>query len=131
MEVREKATDLVQPLAQKDFFGETCTLLEFVRDQIRYVKDINDVETVHTADKVLELQRGDCDDKAILLAAMLLSIGHIPQFVAVSLDGYNYIHVWVQDNLHGNWIDLEPTEALPCGQSVALPSSARLMTYPV
>lgn len=124
MTIRGKAASLTKGLPQKDFPGETQRLLEFVRDEIRYLKDIEGVETIHPAPYVLAERQGDCDDKAILLAALLLSIGHTPRFIATSFAPGVFSHVWVQDLLHiqgesvPRWVDLEPTEPIPFGERV-------------
>lgn len=121
----------LQGLPQKDFAGEARRLFEFVRDQIRYVKDIDGVETLHPAEWVLAQRAGDCDDKAILLAALLLSIGHTPRFIAVAFAPDDFSHVWVQDRLAGGWVDLEPTESLPFGKSVPLTDAVATITMDV
>jgi transglutaminase-like putative cysteine protease len=115
-------------LAHKDFAGETRRLFTFVRDEIRYVKDIDGVETLHPADWVLGLRAGDCDDKAILLSALLLSIGHTPRFKAVAFTEDEYSHVWLQDYLEPDWVDLEPTELFPFGQSIPLGQAVSTIT---
>lgn len=105
-------------LQQKDFVGEARRILEFCRDQIRYVKDIDDVETLHDPVTLLKMGAGDCDDKSVLCASLLCSIGHTMRFIAVSFEPDTYSHVWVQDLLNGVWVDLEPTEPIPFGQSI-------------
>ncbi len=115
-------------LAPKDFAGEARRLFNFVRDEIRYIRDIDGVETLHTADWVLRLRAGDCDDKAILLAALLLSIGHTPRFKAVAFDPGDYSHVWTQDFLGGRWVDMEPTELVGFGQSIPLAGAFATLT---
>lgn len=115
-------------LPQKDFHGEARRLFEYVRDRIRYVKDIDGVETLHPPEWVLKLGAGDCDDKSILLAALLLSIGHTPRFIAVAFEPDVFSHVWVQDLLDGQWVDLEATESLPFGQHVPLRDAVRIIT---
>lgn len=138
MPIRQLAVELtttgfggVQGLPQQDFLGEARRLFQFVRDQIRYVRDIDGVETLHPAEWVLAQGAGDCDDKAILLSALLLSIGHTPRFAAVAFEPDQYSHVWVQDWLDGRWIDLEPTEVLPFGQAVPLVDAVDVMTLDV
>lgn len=118
-----------QGLPQKDFTGEARRLFEFVRDQIRYVKDIDGVENLHPAEWVMAIRQGDCDDKSILLAALLLSIGHTPRFIAVAFEPEAFSHVWVQDFLDDKWVNLEPTEQLPFGQSVPLKDAVATMTW--
>jgi len=55
--VRLLAIDLTTALPQKDFHGEVSKIFYFVRDRIRYVKDIRGVETLlATSIKTLELK---------------------------------------------------------------------------
>ena len=108
-------------------------MTEFVRDDIRYVGDIDDTETLHTAEQVLQQGAGDCDDKAILLAALILSIGRSPvRYVAAAFHTPGeFEHVWVQwcdIESSGRWIDLETTEPLPCGRSVDTRDAVDFMT---
>lgn len=120
MAVRNQAVELTRKLRQKDFRGEICALSDWVRDQVRYVKDIRSVETVHDPVTLLKVRCGDCDDKATLLAALAESIGHPARFVAVAYRPGVFSHVWAQarPGPGGPWIDLETTEPLACGLRV-------------
>lgn len=118
IDIRNLAVSLTRGLPQKDFQGEACRLLSYCRDYIRYVRDIRDIETLHAARTVLTTGSGDCDDKSILLGALLLSIGHSPRFIAVAFRPEQYSHVWVQDHVGGRWLDLEPTEPIQCGNRI-------------
>lgn len=117
--IRQKASELVAHLRQKDWGAEIAALFFFVRDQIRYLRDINNVETLHEADRVLTIGLGDCDDKCILLASMLETIGHPARFVALSFDGGQFSHVIVETLLgkppRGRWLALDPTENVAPG----------------
>jgi len=112
--IRRCALDLTGHLDQKDFDGEVKAIFEFVRDEIRYVMDICDVETVHSPDVVLDQGSGDCDDKCVCLAALLESIGHPTRFVAIGY-GADYEHVYCEAQLHGEWVALETTEPVEMG----------------
>lgn len=118
-------------LRQKDYEGEARRLHAFVRDQVRYVKDTNGVELLHDPVTLLQIGAGDCDDKAILLAALLESIGHTARFRAVAFEPEAWAHVWVQDWLGGRWLDLEPTEPIAFGRSVPLSGAFATMEQPV
>jgi len=143
IEVRNAAVDIVthgfhdgRGLRQKDFAGEARRLFEFVRDEIRYVRDIADVETLHDPVTLLRIRAGDCDDKAILLAALLLSIDGGPvRFKAMALAPDQYGHVWLQafmnDGAGGRWIDLETTEPVPFGVSVPTRGAVSFLTQDV
>lgn len=118
MRVRQLALECVRGALQKDYAEEARRCLEFVREEIRYVRDIDNVETLHTCDAILDLAQGDCDDKAILLAAMLSSLGHPVRFVVLGYGSGQWVHVWVQDLIYGKWVDLEPTEPIAYGNRV-------------
>jgi len=116
--IRELAVRLTNDLRDEDFRSEIERLFLFVRDQIRYVQDINDVETVQTPDYTLALGAGDCDDKATLLAALLESIGHPARFAALGFAPDQFEHVLVETRLGRGWLSLETTPVN--GQPAAL-----------
>lgn len=113
--VRQKALDLVRYLPQKDWTGQIHAVWDFVKNHIRYVRDIRGVETIHIADEILRQGQGDCDDKAILLASMLESIGHPTRFVAVGFQPGKFKHVFVETKIGPRWLALETTEAVRMG----------------
>lgn len=115
--IRQTALSLVNGANQKDWLEEVSRLFEFVRDRIRYVKDIKDVETLQTPDKTLEFQQGDCDDKSVLLASLLESIGHPTRFIAIGFAPNVYVHVYVETKIGNKWVALETTEPVPLGWS--------------
>lgn len=113
--IRQLALSLVHRNGQKDWYGEVRDLHQFVRDHIRYVKDIRGVETLQTPEKTLEIGQGDCDDKSTLLAALLESIGHPTKFIAVGFAPKQYVHVLVATKIGPRWIPLETTEPQEVG----------------
>ena len=94
--VRQKAESLVHSLPPRQWFQAIRALHEFVRDEIRYLRDPVNLERVATPEATLEIGQGDCDDKATLLAALLDSIGHPSRFVAVGFNGDGFSHVLVE-----------------------------------
>jgi len=115
--IRNKALDLTQSLPAKAGMSEIAALFDYVQNRVRYVRDINGVETLQTPEQTLEQGSGDCDDKAVLLASLLESIGHPTRFVALGFDGpYDYSHVIVDTRIGGNkWLPLDATEDKPMG----------------
>lgn len=115
--VRAKALELTQHLRQKDRLGEIQALWFFVKNNIRYVRDINGVETVHTPEQVLRQESGDCDDKALLLASLLESIGHPSAFIAIGTQQPGkFSHVMAATRMGATkWIPLETTEPVSFG----------------
>lgn len=115
MPVRQTALSLTSDLAQKDWFGEAKRIHQYVRDDIRYVKDIRGVETVQTPERTLINKAGDCDDKSVLASALLESIGHPTRLVAIAFHPGKFIHVFPEVRIRGQWIAVETTEPKPLG----------------
>lgn len=113
--IRQLALSLVRGNHQKDWVGEVKNLHAFVRDKIRYVKDIEGVETVALPEITLQLEQGDCDDKSVLLASLLGSIGHPTRFVAIGFKPRQFSHVFVETKIGDKWIPLETTEPVSIG----------------
>lgn len=106
--VRVNAQRIVQGCPTNDGMCEAASLQSWVRDNIRYVRDVRDVETIQFPEQTLQLKSGDCDDMALLLAAMLESIGFQTRFCAVGLNGLNYSHVLTQVMVPGSgWLSAE------------------------
>jgi len=112
---RNLAISIIRDLPQKSFVRQIHLLHEYVRDRISYVRDIAGVETVQTPDVTLNLRAGDCDDKAVLLAALLESIGHPTRFVAIGTSEDHYSHVFVETKVGSKWLALDPTEPFSAG----------------
>lgn len=109
-QVRETALELLAAVRPKDWRGEIDALFKFVRDSIRYTRDIRGLETLQTPPVTLEVAAGDCDDKSTLLAALLESVGHPTRFVAVGFRSPDsYSHVYVETRIGTRWMPLDPT----------------------
>ena len=121
--VRARAITIVQLSQPKDHPAEIRALFDFVRNQIRYVGDVVGIETLQTPDKTLLLRAGDCDDKAILLATLLQSIGFPVRFIVT---GYHepdvFEHVYLAVAMpDGSLLNLDPTEPYPMGWAPSNP----------
>jgi len=92
-----------------NFRDEAVALANFVQKYIRYVRDPHGVEQLH--DPIFMLNeimkgtaQGDCDDQALFLATLLLSIGAQPVFAIVRYNStsgsFNHIYTVVYDK---NW----------------------------
>lgn len=91
--MRELAQQLTQGLPSYDRVGEISACHIFARDSIRYVNDVEGVETLQIPPYTCELGSGDCDDKSILVNTLLACIGYQTIFYAVGLNGGFYQHV--------------------------------------
>lgn len=116
LSIRNKALALTQGLRQKDRIGEIRALFDYVQNNIRYVRDIREVETLQFPEQTMSQESGDCDDKSTLLASLLESIGHPTRFVAVGFKPGHYSHVFVDTRIGQNgWLTLDTTEPHPMG----------------
>ena len=84
---------LTRHLPSNDVQGEIRAIHAFVRDKVRYINDVEDVETLQTPDYTLKCGQGDCDDKAMLVNTLLAATGRKTFFLAVGLDEEFYSHV--------------------------------------
>jgi len=102
---------LVEDQKQHDFYAEAKIIQNFVRDQIRYVRDPRNIETIQTASKTLEIGQGDCDDKSILVCSLLECLGAKTRLVALAFDGNTHFqHVIAEVLINGKWYAIETTE---------------------
>lgn len=122
--IRDMAVSLVSGIRQRDWTGEVRAIYEYVRDNIRYTRDVSGVETLQTPPVTMDLEAGDCDDKSTLLAALLESVGHPTRLVAT---GYrtpqSYSHVYVESLIGTKWVPLDATVDRPFGWEPRAPVS--------
>jgi len=108
--IRTCAGDLVQFLPGMSYRQEVENIFNFVAGNVRYLQDVNGIDTLQAPDVTLQLRRGDCDDQVMILCALLESIGHPTRFVAV---GYTqagiYEHVFCETRIGNEWVALDTT----------------------
>ena len=113
--IRQTALEIVENFPQKDYAREIAAIHAFVRDDIRYVRDINDVETLQYPAITLDIGQGDCDDKVILAGSLLETIGHPVRLVAIGTDPFRYTHVLHETILKNKCFSVETTENVALG----------------
>lgn len=119
--IRQTALQILRTVPEHDDRAEVAALCEWVRDKIRYTRDVYGVETLHTPERILDLRQGDCDDKSCLLAALLMSVGYPVEFAVMRYQpGNSYDHVCVAALLPraGEVVLLETTEQVAPGEIV-------------
>ena len=113
--VRFLAEQIVRGVKPKSYIEEAQAVQEYVRDHIRYTRDIRGTETLSTPEQTIQRGLGDCDDMSLLTAALLESIGHPARFVAVGRQAGNFCHVLVETRIADRWYAVETTENVPFG----------------
>lgn len=110
---RDLANQITAGIPAKDWQGELAALCDWVRQNVRYALDPNDLETIQAPNITLELGYGDCDDLAILLATLCECAGHPTAFAALGFGHIGeYAHVLVIASGAGEqeFVALDPTE---------------------
>lgn len=116
--IRELALKIVSQVPEKQWRKEVDAIFKWVQKNIRYVKDVRGVETLHTPIQLLRLRQGDCDDMSIMAASLLESLGHPTRLCAVGVNGGEFSHVFSQTKIGGNWVTLECTvKDFPLGKT--------------
>lgn len=104
-----EAKKTLRPLAERicaglepgDYNSEILAIYAFVRQHIRYARDIHNVEYVKAPMRLLETGQGDCDDIACLLASLCMSMGNECRFLVVGFENKIPSHVFCQVAVRG------------------------------
>lgn len=115
-EIIQAAGGVVYTTPEKWELGEACALFEFVRDHVRYVRDVHGAETLAAPWITLARRMGDCDDQVTLLGSMLEAVGYPVRLVVAAYRGPGqWEHVYLQVFAGGEWVSCDPTEHQPIG----------------
>jgi hypothetical protein len=117
----------------RDQKGETARLLDWTQKNIRWTPDIGDAETLMAPHRTIQFGAGDCDDSAMVLAALATSIGIPNRFKAIAANEQwpqEFTHVYNELKIGGRWVAADPSvEGMPLGWES--PKIFRVMTEDV
>ncbi len=85
-EVRRAAVRIASKYPGAQDFKQARAIYQFVRDDINYVSDPKGVEYVQSPEETLKVRGGDCEDKAILCASLLMAVGFEAALVFADVD---------------------------------------------
>lgn len=99
---------------EKNWEAEVSAIFYWLRNNVRYTLDPNELELFQRARRSLENRTADCDDQVILAGAILQSVGYPVRIVIIdtgSDEGWNhvYIHVGVPPMGPKKWIAFDLT----------------------
>ncbi len=86
-------------------------LYRWMTRNINYVRDPWNIERIQSPDVTLRQKAGDCDDHAILSAALLQSLGIQTGFRIVSRTGRTYDHIYTVFRSPSGWKSFDTTVA--------------------
>lgn len=84
--------------AERDWDAEIRAIYDFVRANVRYGHDIREIDTYQSPMRTLESHHGDCDDLAVLIAAMAKIAGYPVKARVIRTEGaedWNHIYALV------------------------------------
>lgn len=108
--IRQTALNILSNagVAQRDVLNEARAIYFFVRDRIRFRRDVVDVETLSYPTLTLANRAGDCDDQVVLLNSLLESVGIPTRMVAISqVPERQFTHVYSQALVKGRWFAMD------------------------
>lgn len=109
MKVRDLVEQICSTLQQGDYASEVLACYYWVCQHVRYLRDPHGLEFVKEPARTLESRSGDCDDIAVLLAAMMMSCGNRCRFVLVGFkSGGEPSHVYVEVLTPNGPVALDP-----------------------
>lgn len=105
---------------EKDYWGEVRAVFNWVRANVRYVRDIHRIDLFQQARRTIQTRSGDCDDYNILIAALLMTIGYPVRSKTIQTkDSEDWNHIYLQVGLPpGNprvWKTLDASVPRPAG----------------
>lgn len=80
--IRQLANQILNSYGVFGSMGDTSSewqelraIFDWVKNNIAYRGDVSCIDSYHTAERIVELRGGDCDDMTILLDSLLASVG--------------------------------------------------------
>jgi transglutaminase-like putative cysteine protease len=119
--VRDAAQELVRMLPARDTFAQAQAIREFVAQGVQFVPDPRGVEVLTSPAKMLadiaarRSTQGDCDNAAVLSAALGKAIGLRAQFVVLGFFSPDapYSHVYTRLQTAQGWLQMDTTKPAP------------------
>jgi len=113
---------------ERDWKAEVIAIFNYTRSNVRYTRDIEQVELYQRPARSLEIGIGDCDDLTILLASLLQAVGYPVKLRVIGMKGqrmYSHIYLLVGLPPHApaHWMALDPSRPEPPGWE--LPANQR------
>ena len=115
------ARHIVAGLSGRDQLAQAFAIREWMETHVRFIPDPNNVEVPRPPDEMLEevesrfTVQGDCDEAAIIGAALASAVGLTVDLVVVGFDTPNtpYSHVFALVKTPGGNVDLDTTRSVP------------------
>lgn len=129
VKVRAQAIEILRQsrAAAHDTLAELRAIFEWVRDHVRYTRDVVNLETLQTPDRTLAWRAGDCDDMSTLIVALARSVGLPARFsfrsIATGPARRGYSHVYAVARVGPHVVAMDPIyQGTPFGWEYPTPT---------
>jgi len=126
---------ILKNIPERDWDAEVSAIFNWVRENIRYTRDPLNVELFRTPRAAISDGIGDCDDMAIMLAALLRAAGYVCRFRVIGLTKGSYDHVYVVVGIPPEeperWVPLDPSQPYKPGWEIERSKVKEIMDYDV
>ncbi len=92
-EIKSQANEIIENYSGEYNVYQICALFDWVKNNISYVSDPEGEQDWSTPNETLELEGGDCEDQAILLATMIESIGGQTRILLTDNHAYSTVYI--------------------------------------
>lgn len=121
---------------ERDWWGEVRSVFGAIRENVRYIRDIHNIDTFQAPGRTLEFGGGDCDDYSITLGSALQSIGFPIKVRIVQSEGSpDYNHVFLLVGLPprnpSGWYSLDASVNKPAGWHAPKSALRKIKDYDV
>ncbi len=121
---------------ERDWWGEVRQLFGAIRENVRYIRDIHNLDTFQSPSRTLQFGGGDCDDYTITLGSALQSIGYpIKIRIVQSKDSPDYNHIFLLVGMPPRgprgWYSLDASMNKPAGWHPPKEMLAKIKDYDV
>ncbi len=107
--IRTLAEKITSGIQSGDYNSEALAICDWVFKHIRYQKDPIGAEFVRSPSETLKAGCGDCDDMSVLIASLLMSIGHQCSFCIAAFTADQVpSHVFAVENTQFGGLALDP-----------------------
>lgn len=117
--VKTKAKEIIANISPTDELGQIRAIFNWVRNNVKYVRDYQGIEELTSPDIIINdinnkrnTYSSDCDDMAMLLCALLRSVGFRTRIEVIALKNdkaYDHARCAVFSQTLNRWLPLEAT----------------------
>lgn len=103
--------------AGRSNYDRAAAFFSWIKNNVRFVPDPDDIETVQSPEATLKIRAGDCDDMAGLMAGLCAAVGVPYRFKVIGNDRGRFSHIYAEIENAGRWVPADPTKNFAFGEA--------------